>query len=119
MIRLSLGSVAHAGAFFSIARAPCSTPPAARIGCRAAPLVCDASALHRAEPSYAKSLARSAERQLEVQSLGSLEMVDDLEEIAGLRVAAWTEHAHQALGRPFCSATQLLEPNRRVDIVAE
>ena len=54
-----------------------------------------------------------------MQSLSSLEMVDDLQEIAGLRVAAWTEHAHQALGRPFCSATQLLEPNRRVDIVAK
>jgi hypothetical protein len=54
-----------------------------------------------------------------VKAFGSLEVVDDLEEIAGLRVAAWTEHAHQALGRPFCSATQLLEPNRRVDIVAK
>ncbi|OFW35173.1 MAG: hypothetical protein A3F70_10725 [Acidobacteria bacterium RIFCSPLOWO2_12_FULL_67_14] len=34
--------------------------------------------------------ASGAERQLEVQSLCSLEVVDDLEEIAGLRVTAWT-----------------------------
>jgi hypothetical protein len=65
------------------------------------------------------SLAGGAERQLEVKPLCSLEVVDDLEEIACLRVAARTEHAHQALGRPFCSATQLLEPNRGVDIVAK
>jgi hypothetical protein len=54
-----------------------------------------------------------------VKPLCDLEVADDLEEIPCLRVTAWAEHAHQALGRPFCSATQLLEPNRRVDIVAK
>jgi hypothetical protein len=63
--------------------------------------------------------AGCAERQLEVKPFGSLEVLDDLEEIASLRVAAWTEHTHQALGRPFCSATELLEPNRRVDVIAK
>src|SRR5205085_10375698 len=78
---------------------PSLTPPArsARLAVRepelgqpANPLPCE------------MSLAGGAERQLEVKPLGSLEVLDDLEEIAGLRVATWTEHAHQALSRPFC-----------------
>lgn len=36
------------------------------------------------------SLAGCAERQLEVKPLRSLEVVDNLEEVASLRVAAWT-----------------------------
>src|SRR5437016_14516898 len=82
-------------------------------------LCCATTRARNSAHAKRSALASSAERQLEVQSLCSLEVVDDLEEIAGLRVAAWTEHAHQALGRPFCPATQLLEPNRRVDIVAK
>src|SRR5262245_4385071 len=64
-------------------------------------------------------LASGAEGQLEVKSLCSLEVVDDLEEIARLRVATRTQHAHQALRGPFCAATKLLESDRRVDVVAK
>ena len=48
-----------------------------------------------------------------------LEVLDNLEEITRLRVAARTEHAHEALRRPFCPATQLLESDRRIDVVAK
>ena len=36
---------------------------------------------------------------LKPNALALLEVVDDLEQIAGLRIAARPEHAHQALGR--------------------
>ncbi len=65
------------------------------------------------------SVAGCAERQLEVKPLCSLQVLDHFEEIAGSRVAAWAEHPHQALRRPFCPAAQFHEPNRRVDIRAK
>src|SRR5262245_14716972 len=46
------------------------------------------------QPPCQVLLAGGAERQLEMKPLGSLEVVDHFEEITGLRVAAWTEHAH-------------------------
>ena len=54
-----------------------------------------------------------------MQALSTLEVTNDLEEIAGLRIAGWTEHPHEALRRPFRTAAQLLEPDRRVDVVAK
>ncbi len=45
---------------------------------------------HNSVHAPRSALAGGAKRQLEVQSLCSLEVLDDLEEIAGLRVAAWT-----------------------------
>lgn len=47
------------------------------------------------------SLAGGAKRHLEVESLCFLEMIDHLEKIASLRIAAGTQHTHQALCRPF------------------
>jgi hypothetical protein len=76
---------------------------------------------HRRPPSAALllSLAGDAERHLEVEPLCFLEMIDHLEKITSLRVAAGTKHAHQALCRPFGPTTQLVEPDCRVDIVAK
>src|SRR4051812_10260410 len=65
------------------------------------------------------ALARSAERQLEMKPLFFLEVLNDLEEITRLRVAARTEHPHQAFRRPLRSAAQLLKPDRGVDVVAK
>src|SRR6266566_3443612 len=48
-----------------------------------------------------------------------LEVLNDLEEITRLRIAAWTEHSHEALRRPFRPAAQLLEADRRVDVIAK
>lgn len=65
------------------------------------------------------TLAGAAERHLEVEPLCFLEMIDHLQKIARLRIAAGTQHAHQALGRPFGPAAQLVEPDGCVDIVAQ
>ncbi len=46
-------------------------------------------------------------------------MLDDLEEIARLRIAAWAEHAHQAFRRAVRPTTQFLEADRRVDVIAK
>lgn len=54
-----------------------------------------------------------------MESLCFLEMIDHLEKITSLRIAAGTQHAHQALCRPFGSATQLVEPDCRVDLVGK
>src|SRR5262249_6282174 len=63
-------------------------------------------------------LARGAKRQLEMKPLFFLEVLNDLEEVTGLRVAARTEHSHQAFRRPFRSTAQLLESIRRDDVIA-
>jgi hypothetical protein len=42
-----------------------------------------------------------------------------LEQIPGLRIAAWTQHSHQAFRRPFGSKAQFLESDRRVDVVTQ
>ena len=47
------------------------------------------------------------------------EVLNHFEEITRLRVAGGTEHSHEAFRRPFGPATQFLEPNRRVDVIAE
>jgi hypothetical protein len=65
------------------------------------------------------SFTGCAERQLEVKPFGSLDVVEDLEEITRLGIAARTEHSHQAFRGPLRAETQLLEPDRRVDVVAE
>ena len=44
-----------------------------------------------------------------VQSLAFLKAPDDLEEIARLRIAVWTEHAHQAL-RPDMGQRRFCRP---------
>jgi hypothetical protein len=54
-----------------------------------------------------------------MEPFGCLEMLDYFEEISGLRVAAWTQHAHQALRRSFGTPTQLFEPDRRVNVIAQ
>ena len=66
----------------------------------------DPRSLRSAEKKIQSSaLAGRAERQLEVKSLDLLKVLDDLEQIASLRIAAWTEHAHQALRGPFCCSS--------------
>ena len=56
---------------------------------------------------------------LEVQPLAFLEASDDLEEVARLRIAVRTEHAHQALGRLRGQPTEFPKTDGRVDIVAQ
>ena len=56
---------------------------------------------------------------LEVQTLAFLEASDDLEEIARLRIAVRTEHAHQALGRLRGQPTEFPKTDGPVDIVAQ
>src|SRR6476646_10969657 len=65
------------------------------------------------------TLAGGAERHREVQPLCFLEVMDHLEKIPSLRIAAGTQHAHQALCRPFGPTAQLVEPDCRVDVVAK
>src|SRR5260221_14490068 len=48
-----------------------------------------------------------------------LQGADDGEKIAHLRIARWSEHAHQALWRDFHFFGQLFETDRRVDVVAQ
>src|SRR5271165_2811392 len=48
-----------------------------------------------------------------------LQITDDAEEIARLRIAARTEHADQALSRRVSRLAELLEANRRLDVVAQ
>jgi hypothetical protein len=48
-----------------------------------------------------------------------LQVTEHGEQVAGLGIAARPEHAHQALGRPAGSAAQLLETDRRVDMIAQ
>jgi hypothetical protein len=47
------------------------------------------------------------------------EVLNDVEQIARPRIAAWAEHPHEAFRRPFRPTTQLLEPYRRVDVIAK
>src|SRR5436309_13690180 len=46
-------------------------------------------------------------------------MLNDFEKITRLRIATWTQHPHEAFRGPLRPATQLLEPDRRVDVVAK
>ena len=55
----------------------------------------------------------------EVKPFSLLETVNDLEQVASLWIAVWTEHAHQALGRLLSQPTELLKPDRGVDVVAQ
>ena len=48
-----------------------------------------------------------------------LKAANELERVAGLRIAVWAEHAHQALRRFGGQATQLLKANSRVGVVAK
>jgi hypothetical protein len=54
-----------------------------------------------------------------MQSLDALKVTNHLKQIAGLRIAARAQHAHEALRRALRPTTQLLEPDRRVDVVAK
>jgi hypothetical protein len=46
-----------------------------------------------------------------------LQVPDDAEEVAGLRIAARTEHANEALRLRAGRLAQLLEPDGRLDVV--
>ena len=48
-----------------------------------------------------------------------LNATDDLEQIAGVGVAGWSEHAHQTLGDLFVSVPSILEPHGGIDVVAQ
>src|SRR5208283_4221605 len=48
-----------------------------------------------------------------------LQIADDAEEVAGLRIAAGAEHADQAFGGGVRRLTKLFEADRRLDVVAQ
>jgi hypothetical protein len=48
-----------------------------------------------------------------------LQVAEHGEEVARLRIAARTEHAHEALGRRAGGAAERLEADRRIDVVAQ
>ena len=54
-----------------------------------------------------------------LDTLALLYAADDLEQVASVRIAGRTEHPHQALGRLVSQQAQLVEPDGRVDIVAQ
>jgi hypothetical protein len=56
---------------------------------------------------------------LEVHPLAFLEMSDDLEQVAGLRISAGPEHTHETLGGFSCEDRQFLEADRGVDVIAQ
>jgi hypothetical protein len=48
-----------------------------------------------------------------------LQVADDAEEVAGLRIAARAEHANEALRLRAGRLAKLLEADRRLDVVAQ
>ena len=69
--------------------------------------------------AFTGALAGGSERHLELQTFGALQVADDFEEVARLWVALRAEHTHQALRRPTRQATQLLESDGGIDVVAQ
>ena len=55
----------------------------------------------------------------EAEAFSLLKVSQDFEEVAGLRVAARAEHAHQALRRLVDGGGEFLEALRGVDVVAQ
>src|SRR5216684_909413 len=64
-------------------------------------------------PSY--GLARDV--QAEPRAL--LQVADHAEEVLGLRIAAWSEHADQALGRRAGRFAKLFKADGRLDVIAQ
>ena len=56
---------------------------------------------------------------MKLQSGPLLQIADHVEEILGLRIASWAEHADQALGRRAGRLAQFLESHGRLDGVAK
>jgi len=83
-------------------------------GNEGAPLLARPQALQRIE-----RLARGFEGKLELEALGTLKVTNHFEQIARLRIPGGAEHAHQAFGGSFRDATELLKPDRRVDVVVQ
>ena len=55
----------------------------------------------------------------ELDALVLLDAADDLEEVAGVRIASRSEHAHETVGRLIGDGGKLLEPDGGVDIAAQ
>ena len=55
----------------------------------------------------------------ELDALVLLDPADDLEQVAGVRIARRSEHAHQTLGRLVREGAKLLEPDCGVDVVTQ
>jgi hypothetical protein len=61
----------------------------------------------------------SSQRKLEVNAFSFLQRRENAGKIRGGGAALWPQHAHQALGRYLCALFELLESDRRVDVVAQ
>ena len=54
-----------------------------------------------------------------LDALVLLNATNDLEQIAGVGVAGWSEHTHQALGGLVRESAKLFEPHGGIDVVAQ
>src|SRR5208282_421919 len=57
--------------------------------------------------------------EFEAHAFGVLQIGNDLEQVAGLRVATGTEHAHQTLGRAMGNVAQFTKADCSIDEVAQ
>ena len=52
----------------------------------------------------------------ELDALMLLNAADDVEQVSGVGIPVWPEHAHEALLRPISMGSELLETDGRVDV---
>src|ERR1700730_6027255 len=78
----------------------------------------------RQEPAYDRwmaSLARrtSRGRQGELDVFLLLQVIENREQVARLRVSSRSQHPHQTLGRLLCRLRQFVKPYRSMNVVAQ
>jgi hypothetical protein len=56
---------------------------------------------------------------VQIDACALLQVTDNAEEVSRLRIAAWTKHANQALGRRAGSFPKFFEADRCLDVVAQ
>src|ERR1039457_744253 len=64
-------------------------------------------------------MLRARGLDLETHAFAALEKSDDLEEIAGARVARRPQHSHEAFGRDACGFGEVRKAQGRVDVIAQ
>src|ERR1039457_6160840 len=64
-------------------------------------------------------MLRARGLDLETHAFAALEKSDDLEEIAGARVARRAQHSHEAFGRDACGFGEVRKAKGRVDVIAQ
>src|SRR5438477_2481089 len=72
----------------------------------------------RSRGKTSNPLSRSSSN-LKADSLPALKILDNLEQVARLRVAQGPEHSHQALGRMLCRFREFSEAEGCVNVVSK